>query len=199
MRHLVDGRKFGINTSHRKAMFRALANNLILHEQIKTTVPKAKELKRVVDRLITLGKKGNLHSKRLAFDRTRDRATVVKLFDVLSERYAKRSGGYTRLLKMDGVRWGDAAEIAVIELVDRPLVEKKKAKKKATSAAHKHHDHDHEGGKKAGGAKASRAGWLGGAGKGKVGEASAKGKSAKASTVRKTPTQSGGGKSGGAS
>jgi large subunit ribosomal protein L17 len=126
MRHLVDGRKFGMNTSHRKAMFRTMSKNLIEHEQIKTTVAKAKELRRVVDRLITLGKDGTLASKRLAFSRVRDRKAVVKLFGPLAERFAKRSGGYTRVLRMDGTRWGDAAELAIIELVDRPIVEKRK-------------------------------------------------------------------------
>src|SRR5207302_178003 len=118
MRHLVDGRKFGRNTSHRVAMFKAMANNLIRHEQMQTTVQKAKELRRVVDRLITLGKANSLSAKRLAFDRTRDREVVVKLFGALAERYAKRAGGYTRVLRADATRWGDGAEMAIIELVD---------------------------------------------------------------------------------
>ena len=134
MRHNVDGRKFGMNTSHRKAMFRSLATALLTQEQIQTTVPKAKELRRVVDRLITLGKSGTLASKRLAFSRVRDRDLVVKLFSTLAERYAKRKGGYTRLLRMDGTRWGDGAEMAVIELVDRPVVEKKKKAPKKTAS-----------------------------------------------------------------
>lgn len=141
MRHLVDGRKFGINTSHRKAMFQALANSLIRHEQIQTTVAKAKELRRVVDRLVTLGKSGSLHSKRLAFARTRDAESVSKLFDELAKRYANRSGGYTRVLRLDGTRWGDAAEVAIVEMVDRPVVEKK-AKKAKSTKSHAHHDHD---------------------------------------------------------
>lgn len=147
MRHGVDGRKFGMRTSHRKAMFKIMAVNLIEHEQIKTTVHKAKELRRVVDRLITLGKNDTLNSKRLAFARTGDKATVTKLFKELSVRYAKRNGGYTRVLKIDGVRTGDGAEMALIELVDRPVTElKKKAKKAKAAAAHDHegHDHDHD-------------------------------------------------------
>lgn len=144
MRHQVDGRKFGMNTSHRTAMFRVMANNLIHQEIIKTTVPKAKELRRVVDRLITLSKKGSLHAKRLAFDRTRDRETVTKLFSALAQRYAKRNGGYTRVLRMDATRWGDGADMAIIELVDRPIEEKKKAKKKKKAAAEHDHDHDHD-------------------------------------------------------
>lgn len=185
MRHLVDGRKFGRNTSHRVAMFKAMANNLIRHEQITTTVPKAKELRRVVDRLITLGKSGSLHSKRLAFARTRDRDTVVKLFSTLAERFAKRNGGYTRLLRVDNTRWGDGAEMAIIELVDRPIVEKKKKTKKTDSKAADHdhdHDHDHTPEKKS----ARSAG-----GKGKI--TGSKGPGGK--SQRKTPTKSGGGRS----
>ena len=130
MRHLVDGRKFGINTSHRKAMFKALANSLIQHEQIVTTVAKAKEVRRVVDRLVTLGKKGTLSAKRVAFGRVRDRDSVVKLFGTLSDRYAKRNGGYTRVLRLDETRWGDGAEMALVEFVDRPVAEKKKTTNK---------------------------------------------------------------------
>ncbi len=140
MRHSVDGRKFGRNTSHRKAMFRNMANSVILQEQVVTTVQKAKEVRRVVDRLITLAKKGNDASRRLAFDRTRDAAVVKKLFDTLAERYKARAGGYTRVLKMAERRWGDAAEMAVLELVDHPeILRGKKAKgpkaeKKASDA-----------------------------------------------------------------
>src|SRR5436305_14985349 len=100
MKHNVDGRKFGRNTSHRVAMFRNMANSVIVKEQIVTTVQKAKEARRVVDRLITLGKSGSPASRRLAFDRTRDHAVVTKLFSTLAERYAGRAGGYTRVLKM---------------------------------------------------------------------------------------------------
>lgn len=197
MRHMVDGRKFGRNTSHRKAMFKAMANNLIRHEQMTTTVQKAKELRRVVDRLVTLGKDNTLSSKRLAFARTRDRETVAKLFGALAERYAKRQGGYTRVLRVDATRWGDGAEMAVIELVDRPLVERKKkakktdAKKGAAAAAHDHdHDHDHEhhdhdhAEKKARTAAPAH-------GKGKVTGATAKSKSAPKGAARKTPSKSG--------
>ena len=121
MRHNVDGRKFGRNTSHRVAMFRNMANCVIEREQIVTTVQKAKEVRRVVDRLITLGKKGTPSNRRLAFDRTRDEKIVAKLFSTLAERYRGRPGGYTRILKMADRRWGDAAEMAVLELVDRIL------------------------------------------------------------------------------
>ena len=119
MRHSVDGRKFGRNTSHRVAMFKNMANSVILEEQVVTSVQKAKEVRRVVDRLITLGKKGTDASRRLAFDRTRRNDVVKKLFDVLAERYKSRSGGYTRVLKLADRRWGDAAEMAVLQLVDR--------------------------------------------------------------------------------
>ena len=126
MRHGVDGRKFGRNTSHRVAMFRNLANCLIHSEQIVTTVPKAKEARRVVDRLITLGKTDTLHARRLAFDRTRDRAVVEKLFAELATRYKARAGGYTRILKLSDVRRGDAAEMAILELVDHPPIDRKR-------------------------------------------------------------------------
>src|SRR3954465_10681230 len=107
MRHAVDGRKFGRNTSHRAAMFRNMANAVIEKEQIETTVQKAKEIRRVVDRLITLGKSGSPASRRLAFDRTRDNAVVAKLFGDLAGRYKTRAGGYTRVLKMSDRRGGD--------------------------------------------------------------------------------------------
>src|SRR5687768_5651633 len=126
MRHNVDGRKFGRNTSHRLAMFRNMANSVVTQEQIITTVQKAKEIRRVVDRLITLGKSGAPASRRLAFDRTRDNAVVSKLFGELAKRYSGRNGGYTRVLKMADRRWGDAAEMAVIELVDRPELDRKR-------------------------------------------------------------------------
>lgn len=136
MRHQVDGRKFGRNTSHRKAMFRNMANSVIVQEQIVTTVQKAKEIRRVVDRLITLGKSGIPASRRLAFDRTRDDAVVLKLFTALAERYKSRKGGYTRVLKVADRRWGDGAEMAMIELVDHPLIDRKR-KPKAEDAAKK--------------------------------------------------------------
>src|SRR4051794_16198803 len=126
MRHKVDGRKFGRNTSHRAAMFRNMANSVIEKEQIITTVQKAKEVRRVVDRLVTLGKSGSPASRRLAFDRTRDNDIVSKLFSTLAERYKERAGGYTRVLKMADRRWGDAAEMAVLELVDHPVLDRKR-------------------------------------------------------------------------
>lgn len=135
MRHQVDGRKFGRNTSHRVAMFKNMANSVIEGEQIITTVQKAKEVRRVVDRLITLGKSGTAHARRLAFDRTRNDAVVKKLFTDLAERYQGRMGGYTRVLKISDRRWGDAAEMAVLELVDRPELDRKKKVKAAPEAA----------------------------------------------------------------
>ncbi len=129
MRHQVNGRKFGRNTSHRMAMFRNMANSVIEKEQIITTVQKAKETRRVVDRLITLGKKGSPASRRLAFDRTRSDLVVSKLFGALAERYKSRPGGYTRVLKLADRRWGDAAEMAVLELVDHPAIDRKRKKK----------------------------------------------------------------------
>lgn len=131
MRHQVDGRKFGRNTSHRVAMFRNMANSVIEKEQIITTVQKAKEVRRVVDRLITLAKSGTPHAQRLAFDRTRSDEVVKKLFSALAERYKQRAGGYTRVLKISDRRWGDAAEMAVLELVDHPELDRKR--KKATT------------------------------------------------------------------
>src|SRR6185369_12960088 len=118
MRHRNSGRKLNRTASHRSALFAALANALIKHEQIVTTLPKAKELRRVADRLITLAKRGDLHARRLAYSRIRDEATVAKLFETLGPRYADRPGGYTRVMKA-GFRYGDSAPMAVIELVDR--------------------------------------------------------------------------------
>lgn len=137
MRHQVDGRKFGRNTSHRKAMFRNMANSVIDKEQIVTTTEKAKEIKRVVDRLITLAKKGTPASRRLAFDRTRDEAVVKKLFDELAKRYTARPGGYTRVMKLSDRRWGDAAQMSVIELVDHPVLDRKKKVKEPKVAGEK--------------------------------------------------------------
>lgn len=118
MRHKVSGRKLGVKTQHRHAMFANMAAALIKHEQIETTLPKAKELRGFVDRLITLGKKGGLANRRLAQSRLRDEKMVKKLFDVLGKRYQDRQGGYTRVLKA-GFRYGDNAPMAIIELVDR--------------------------------------------------------------------------------
>ncbi len=118
MRHRQSGRKLNRTSSHRKSLFKNMSQALLKHEQIVTTLPKAKELKRVVEKLITLGKKGNLHSRRLAFNQIRDKDMVSKLFDNLAKRYSDRIGGYTRVLKA-GFRYGDSAPRAVIDLVDR--------------------------------------------------------------------------------
>lgn len=118
MRHGKSGRKLGVKTQHRHAMFANMAAALIKHEQIETTLPKAKELRGVVEKLITLGKKGGLANRRLAMSRLRDEKMVKKLFDVLGKRYQDRNGGYTRVLKA-GFRYGDNAAVAIIELVDR--------------------------------------------------------------------------------
>ena len=134
MRHGVDGRKFGRNTSHRVAMLKNLANNLIKHEQMITTIEKAKEARRVTEKLITLAKKDTLNSRRLAFARTRDKEVVAKLFDDLVGRYKARNGGYTRIVKISETRWGDAAKMAMIEMVDHPELDKKKKKAKDASA-----------------------------------------------------------------
>ena len=119
MRHRHGLRKLNRTSSHRQAMFRNMANSLLRHEVIKTTLPKAKELRRVVEPLITLGKKPSLANRRLAFNRMRDREMVVKLFDELGPRFAERNGGYLRILKF-GFRDGDNAPMALIELLDRP-------------------------------------------------------------------------------
>ena len=118
MRHRKAGRKLNRTSTHRSALFANMASALIKHEQIVTTLPKAKELRRVVDQLITLGKRGDLHARRQAFARVRDEEMVAKLFATLGPRYAERPGGYTRVLKA-GYRFGDSAPMAVIELVDR--------------------------------------------------------------------------------
>jgi len=119
MRHGNGLRKLNRTSSHRLAMLRNMTVSLLRHEAIKTTLPKAKELRRVVEPLITMGKKPSLANRRLAFDRTRDREIVGKLFDVLGPRYASRNGGYLRILKM-GFRVGDNAPMAYVELLDRP-------------------------------------------------------------------------------
>jgi large subunit ribosomal protein L17 len=118
MRHGLSGRKLNRTSSHRKAMFANMAAALIKHEQIKTTLPKAKDLRPIVEKLITLGKRGGLHARRQALAAMRDEAMTRKLFDTLAERYKSRNGGYTRVLKA-GFRLGDAAPMAIIELVDR--------------------------------------------------------------------------------
>jgi large subunit ribosomal protein L17 len=118
MRHRIRGRKLNRTSSHRRAMFSNMATALIKHEQITTTVPKAKELRPVVERLITKAKRGTLHARRQIFTVLRDEATTAKLMETLAGRYAERNGGYTRVLK-SGFRYGDAAPMAVIEFVDR--------------------------------------------------------------------------------
>jgi large subunit ribosomal protein L17 len=122
MRHQKSGRKLNRNSSHRKAMFRNMASSLFAHEIIKTTIPKAKELRRVAEPLITLAKEDSVAHRRLAFDRLRDREVVTKLFNELGPRYADRPGGYLRILKC-GYRAGDKAPMAYVELVDRPREE----------------------------------------------------------------------------
>ena len=142
MRHGHGLRKLNRTTSHRLAMFRNMANSLLTHEQITTTLPKAKELRRVVEPMITLGKSPSLANRRLAYDRLRDRDTVSKLFGELGPRYAKRKGGYLRILK-SGFRKGDNAPMALVSLLDRPELadgatkgeEKKSAKKETAQAA----------------------------------------------------------------
>ena len=118
MKHKIKGKKLNRTSSHRKALFKNMAQAIIKHEQIITTLPKAKTMKPIVDKLITLAKKGNLHAKRQAYSKLRDDKIVTKLFGTLASRYADRAGGYTRVLKA-GYRYGDAAAMAVIELVDR--------------------------------------------------------------------------------
>ena len=134
MKHNIKNKKLNKTTSHRKAMFMNLSNALIKHEQITTTLAKAKELKRFVEKIITLGKKGNLQSRRKAISILQDQAMAKKTFDILADRYKDRSGGYTRVIKL-GNRFGDNSPMAVIEFVDRdedakgkdsgPVIEKK--------------------------------------------------------------------------
>ena len=138
MRHGLGLRKLGRTTSHRLAMLRNMTVSLLRHEEITTTLPKAKELRRVVEPMITLGKKPSLANRRLAFDRLRDRDVVTKLFDDLGPRYARRNGGYLRILKT-GFRKGDNAPLALVTLMDRaddaaPAAEEKPAKKKEAKA-----------------------------------------------------------------
>ena len=118
MRHARGYRRLNRTHEHRKALFANMAGSLIEHEQIKTTLPKAKELKRVIDKLITLGKKGDLHARRIAASQLKEDKDVAKLFEVLGPRYKERNGGYSRVLKA-GFRYGDMAPMAIIELVDR--------------------------------------------------------------------------------
>ena len=118
MKHRIKGKKLNRTSSHRKALFKNMAQAIIKHEQIITTLPKAKTMKPIIDKLITLGKKGSLHARRQAFSQLRDNNMVSKLFGDLATRYADRQGGYSRVLKA-GYRYGDAAAMAVLELVDR--------------------------------------------------------------------------------
>jgi len=142
MRHGHGLRKLNRTTSHRLAMFRNMANSLLTHEEITTTLPKAKELRRVVEPMITLGKSATLANRRLAYNRLRDQGTVAKLFAELGPRYAKRKGGYLRILK-SGFRKGDNAPMALVSLLDRPELsadtakgeEKKSDRKEAAKAA----------------------------------------------------------------
>jgi len=123
MRHGMSGRKLNRDKSARKALFSSLAHALLKHEQIKTTLPKAKDLRPIAEKLITLGKRGDLHARRQAIAVLRDEVLVGKLFSVLGERYKDRQGGYTRVLKA-GFRYGDSAPMAIIELVDRDVAAK---------------------------------------------------------------------------
>ncbi len=125
MRHRVHGRKLNRTSSHRRAMFANMAMALVKHEQITTTLPKAKELRPIVEKLVTLGKRGDLHARRLLIARTRDEVTAAKLIDVLGPRYKDRSGGYLRVLKA-GFRQGDDAPMAIIEFIERDVAAKGK-------------------------------------------------------------------------
>lgn len=120
MRHGISGRKLNRKSSHRKALFKNLTNSLIINEQIKTTLPKAKDLRPIVEKIVTLGKNDTLHAKRKLFAILRDNKTVNKVFNILSKRYAKRNGGYTRVLK-SGFRYGDSSPMAIIEFIDRDV------------------------------------------------------------------------------
>ena len=135
MKHRIKGKKLNRTSSHRKALFKNLAQAIIKHEQIITTLPKAKSMKPIIDKLITLGKKGSLHARRQAFSQLRDNKMVSKLFGDLATRYAERQGGYSRVLKA-GFRTGDDAPMAVIELVDRNPEAKKIDKPKKTNTGY---------------------------------------------------------------
>ena len=132
MRHRISGRKLGVTTKHRKAMFRNMATDLLRHGRINTTDTRAKEIRRVVEKLITLGKNGSLHARRKALGYVRDRDVVEKLFSELAERYMQRPGGYTRIVKL-GYRRGDNAPVSLVELVTEEFKAKKKKRKKSAS------------------------------------------------------------------
>ncbi|MEX2035882.1 MAG: 50S ribosomal protein L17 [Xanthobacteraceae bacterium] len=134
MRHRKTGRRFSRTVSHRKAMFANLAASLIQHEQIVTTLPKAKDLRPIVEKLVTLAKRGDLHARRLAISEIRDLGSVKKLFETLGPRYKTRAGGYTRVLKA-GFRHGDSSPVAVIEFVDRDIEAKGKGDRARHAAA----------------------------------------------------------------
>ena len=136
MRHNLGYRKLNRTPEHRRALFKNMLNSLIKYEQITTTLPKAKELKPLIDKVITIGKKNNLSNKKRLFSKLQDKSSVVKVFDVLSARYQKRNGGYSRVLKA-GYRYGDDAPMAVIELVDRDVEAKKVDKPKKVETADK--------------------------------------------------------------
>jgi large subunit ribosomal protein L17 len=136
MRHGLGHRKLNRTSEHRKALFQNMLNSLIKYEQIKTTLPKAKELKPLIDKVITIGKKNNLSNKKRLFSKLQDKSSVVKVFDVLSARYVKRQGGYSRVLKA-GYRYGDDAPLAIIELVDRDVEAKKIDKPKKVETKEK--------------------------------------------------------------
>jgi len=136
MRHGLGHRKLNRTSEHRKALFQNMLNSLIKYEQIKTTLPKAKELKPLIDKVITIGKKNNLSNKKRLFSKLQDKSSVVKVFDVLSARYIKRQGGYSRVLKA-GFRYGDDAPLAIIELVDRDVEAKKVDKPKKVETKEK--------------------------------------------------------------
>ena len=129
MRHSFGHRKLNRTSEHRKALFQNMLNSLIKYEQITTTLPKAKELKPLIDKVITIGKKNNLSNKKRLFSKLQDKSSVVKVFDILSSRYEKRKGGYSRVLKA-GYRYGDDAPMAIIELIDRNVEAKKVDKPK---------------------------------------------------------------------
>lgn len=134
MRHNNTGRRLGRKTSHREAMFRNMVTSLLLHEKITTTDAKAKEIRSVAEKMITLGKRGDLHSMRLAASFIREKSVVTKLFSTIAPRYAERHGGYTRIIKL-GTRQGDAASLSLIELVEEELTVKQRATKPAPSAS----------------------------------------------------------------
>jgi large subunit ribosomal protein L17 len=136
MRHGLGHRKLNITAEHRKALFQNMLNSLIKYEQITTTLPKAKELKPLIDKVITIGKKNNLSNKKRLFSKLQDKSSVVKVFDILSSRYEKRKGGYSRVLRA-GFRYGDDSPMAIIELVDRDVEAKKVDKPKKVETKEK--------------------------------------------------------------